>query len=194
MGSRFFDKCDTRKDIYFSKCEINVLTYCTVNPRGWMVFWCSRPLLASSSPPWTSHGRPTAVTALGAHATATVGNDVRLAQCESIAQLRAAILGRLGILRPCNGESLTLWVAKHVRGQGQDTRGVDRFSKTAITRRCTVWGCCLGPLTKGPRARYTTRRRMHKRDCHNEVVGARVHQRVQRASTLNLNLKTGIWL
>ena len=28
MGSRFFDKCDTRKDIYISK--INVLTYCTV--------------------------------------------------------------------------------------------------------------------------------------------------------------------
>ena len=25
------------------------------------------------------------------------------------------------------------------------TRGVDRFSKTAITRRCAVWGCFWGP-------------------------------------------------
>ena len=56
--------------------------------------------------------------AVGARATATVGNGVRLAQCESIAQLRAAVRGRLGILRPRNGERVTLWVAKHVRGQG----------------------------------------------------------------------------
>ena len=25
------------------------------------------------------------------------------------------------------------------------TRGVDRFAKTAITRRCAVWGCFCGP-------------------------------------------------
>jgi hypothetical protein len=71
---------------------------------------------ATSSPPWTSHGRPTSFTALGAHATAAVGDGVRLAQCESIAQLRAAVRGRMGTLRPRNGESVTLWAAKHVRG------------------------------------------------------------------------------
>ena len=60
---------------------------------------------------WTSQGRPTSFTA--------VGNDVRLAQCEAIAQLRAGDRGRLGVLRPRNGESVTLWVAKHVRGQGR---------------------------------------------------------------------------
>ena len=28
------------------------------------------------------------------------------------------------------------------------TRGVDRFSKTATTRRCAVWGCCWGPWAR----------------------------------------------
>ena len=51
----------------------------------------------------------------------TSENDVRLAQCESIAQLRAAVRGRLGILRPHNDESVTLWVAKHVRGRDKET-------------------------------------------------------------------------
>ena len=68
---------------------------------------------ATSSPPWTSHGRPTSFTALGAHATAAVGDGVRLAQWTRIAQLRAAVRGCLDILRPRNGESVTLWVAKH---------------------------------------------------------------------------------
>ena len=61
-------------------------------------------------------GRPTSFTALGERATAAVRDGVRLAQCESIAQLRAVVRGRLGILRPRNGESVTLWAAKHVRG------------------------------------------------------------------------------
>ena len=71
---------------------------------------------ATSSPLWTSTRSTHRFTALGAHATATVGNDVLLAQCESIAQLRAAVRGCLDILRPRNGESVALWVAKHVRG------------------------------------------------------------------------------
>ena len=74
---------------------------------------------STTYPPWTSHRCHTALTPLEAHATAAVGNDVRLAQCESIAELRVAVRGRLDILRPRNGESVTLWVAKHVRGQGR---------------------------------------------------------------------------
>ena len=63
---------------------------------------------STTYPPWTSHRCHTALTPLEAHATAAVGNDVRLAQCESIAELRVAVRGRLDILRPRNGESVTL--------------------------------------------------------------------------------------
>ena len=51
----------------------------------------------------------------------TVGNDTfGLRKMRfNCSQLRAAVRGRLGILRPRNGESVTLWVAKHVRGQGR---------------------------------------------------------------------------
>ena len=98
---------------------------------------------ATSSPPWPSHRRPIALTPLEAHATAAVRDGVRLAQCESIAQLRAAILGRLRILRPRNGERAALWVDKHRVLQAHGW--VDPIAKTAITRRCAVWGCFWGP-------------------------------------------------
>jgi hypothetical protein len=101
---------------------------------------------ATSSPHWPSHRRPTALTPLEAHATAAVRDGVRLAQCESIAQLRAAILGRLRILRPRNGERATLWVDKHRVLQAQG--GVEPIAKTAITRRCAVWGCFGGPWVR----------------------------------------------
>ena len=109
------------------------------------------------------HGRPTSFTALGAHATATVGNDVLLAQCESIAQLRAAVRGRLDILRPRNGERVTLWVAKHVRGQG-------RGASTDFPKRRQLGVARSGDAVGVP-GRGTWR--VRKRDCHNEVVGAR---------------------
>jgi hypothetical protein len=118
---------------------------------------------ATSSPPWTSHGRPTSFTALGAHATAAVGDDVRLAQCESIAQLRAAVRGRMGTLRPRNGESVTLWAAKHVRGQG-------RRASTDFPKRRQLGVARSGDAVGVP-GRGTWR--VRKRDCHNEVVGAR---------------------
>ena len=105
--------------------------------------------VATSVPSWTSHHRPIAFTALGAQGVAPGGNGVRLAQCESIAHLRAAILGRLrilDILRPRNGERATLWVDKHRVLQAQG--GVDPIAKTAITRRCAVWGCFWGPWVR----------------------------------------------
>jgi len=102
-------------------------------------------------------------TALGAHATAAVGDGVRLAQCESIAQLRAAVRGRLDILRPRNGERVTLWVAKHVRGQG-------RGASTDFPKRRQLGVARSGDAVGVP-GRGTWR--VRKRDCHNEVVGAR---------------------
>ena len=79
---------------------------------------CSfKPDGATSSPHCTSHHRPTAFTALGAHATAVASNGGRLAQCESITPLRTAVQGRLRIRRSRNGERATLWGDKHVRGQ-----------------------------------------------------------------------------
>ena len=110
---------------------------------------CSCKVDHATSPlPWTSHRCHTALTPLEAHATAAVRDGVRLAQCESIAQLRAAILGRLRILRPRNGERAALWVDKHRVLQAHGW--VDPIAKTAITRRCAVWEC-FG----GPRERYT---------------------------------------
>ena len=120
----------------------------------------------TSSPPWTSHGRPTSFTAMGAHATAIVGNDVRLAQWTRIAQLRAAVRGRPGTLRPRNDESVTLWVAKQTcaragrEGQGASTDFLKR-RQLGVARSGNAFGV--------PR-RATWR--VHKSDCHNEVVGA----------------------
>ena len=119
---------------------------------------------ATSSPPWTSHGRPTSFTALGAHATATVGNGVRLAQCESIAQLRAAVRRRLGILRPRNGESVTLWSPNMcVRGQGRgESTDLPKQRQLGVARSGNDFGV---PKQATWRVRKT--------DCHDEVVGAR---------------------
>ena len=52
------------------------------------------------------------------------------------------------------------------------TRGVDRFSKTAITRRCAVWECFLGP-----RERYTA-------DAQNRLPQRSRESARQRASRL----------
>ena len=47
--------------------------------------------------------------------------DARAVQYHSPAEVQQPFVtrGRLDILRPRNGESVTLWVAKHVRGQGR---------------------------------------------------------------------------
>jgi hypothetical protein len=98
---------------------------------------------ATSSPPWTSRGRPHRVHSLWS------------ARDRDRREWRSACAMRVNCSAPgcCQGTPAHPKTAqrRECDALGRETcaragtRGVDRFSKTAITRRCAVWGCFWGP-------------------------------------------------
>ena len=101
---------------------------------------------------------------MGAHATATVGNDVRLAQCDSVLQLGVGLGRRLVFERPRNGERATLWVDENIELHRHMQGELADLPKQRV----------IGVVRSGDTFRLPRRAtyRVRKTDCHTEVVGA----------------------